>query len=649
MLVRPGTNSRIMSDPSWWHRLHAGRLGWAERAREDLVGALEDDDVRWLYETAPGEGGGDAARVAVLGPTQVGKTTVILRLLGLTEEGERTVGKVLRGGRRLGRSASATASIYGASPDDAFHYQEGPEGSKESLTEAEVLERLEDLRGRVDAGAFRETDAVSIRFPSRYFSAEANPRLRVIDLPGFDDSGEIGNTLVEEVLDRYLPLATLALLVERADNLASLGFLAVPGAGEGWLSFPERYAVVLTRAAAPSSVQEQIRKGRYTRADDLQEMYRDEIVRALEPESQWGLDELRDVVGALSLFPVDLGESRSRLPADVSQLVAPVLDEAENALLGRVAAASEPSGALTLTAGLHRASAQILRNVEQGHAALVQRIDQKMAATRDALSVLEAQCLRYERDRDQGLEKKLDRGSIVESIVPAMEAGPPPWNNVKRDTLKGHVAFHAIEVEKKVRAAVKAADARGLALEEGLLRNAKRAFDGEVHGIRQRLSQYGVDFYAPWRGKKAQRDARAARDQVQSGVAKAQGVIRRAVQASVDAANKRVKRRVEGMDRKLVQVRVRSEDEAALLDLLSEKRARATARFELRRARLLRDVEVGREFLAFLDGRYAREHFQHRAAIESPESTDVERFASLCYLHLAADVRRQLGGRINMT
>ena len=430
-----------MSDPSSWPELHARRLDWAIRAQEDLVRQIEDDDVRWLYETVPGQQATGAARVAVLGPTQVGKTTVILRLLRLTEDGEGVIGRVLRGGRKQGQSASASAAIYGASPDDAFRYREGPDRAEEVLSEEDLLDRLRGLRERVEAGAFRATDAVYIGFPARCFSDRAPCGLRVIDLPGFDANSGEERTLTNEILERYLPLATLALLVERADNLASLGLLvdADVGVSEGWLSFPERYAVVLTRSVAAASVQRQVKEGRFASLADLQESYRGELVRALAPltEDRWTAPELRDVVEALDLFPLDLGQSRAKLQDDVLAVAAPVLDEAEAALLERVAHASEPAGALALTAGLYRAAGEILAGLDRDHRVRLNEVDARITGTREAIGALEKQAGRYERAVRAAEARRLDREALARRVTPDVDHDGRLHNGIKLKTLRG--------------------------------------------------------------------------------------------------------------------------------------------------------------------------------------------------------------------
>lgn len=59
-------------------------------------------------------------RIALLGNTQVGKTTLALRLLGARGKNLTKLGKELRGYQKTGKSATAIASIYYALKD---HYR----------------------------------------------------------------------------------------------------------------------------------------------------------------------------------------------------------------------------------------------------------------------------------------------------------------------------------------------------------------------------------------------------------------------------------------------------------------------------------------------------------------------------------------------
>ena len=75
-------------------------------------------------------------RVVLYGPTQVGKTTLILRLLGLSDETTKEAQRVLRGGRGHGKSATASVTRYRLTHHDAWSWSCG----------SDVIERAAQTR-----------------------------------------------------------------------------------------------------------------------------------------------------------------------------------------------------------------------------------------------------------------------------------------------------------------------------------------------------------------------------------------------------------------------------------------------------------------------------------------------------------------------
>ena len=55
---------------------------------------------------------GAAKRIMLYGPTQVGKTTLLMHLIGIKPEMQNTLDEILRGGETMGNSSTSTAVIY---------------------------------------------------------------------------------------------------------------------------------------------------------------------------------------------------------------------------------------------------------------------------------------------------------------------------------------------------------------------------------------------------------------------------------------------------------------------------------------------------------------------------------------------------------
>ena len=90
--------------------LWAARWSWAAAAMDDVRGRLAPE-LRHVV-------GGGAADVSVVlyGPTQVGKTTLLLTLLGVAEQHRSVVSDILRAGRPHGQSSTSVPIRYRWSP-----------------------------------------------------------------------------------------------------------------------------------------------------------------------------------------------------------------------------------------------------------------------------------------------------------------------------------------------------------------------------------------------------------------------------------------------------------------------------------------------------------------------------------------------------
>lgn len=639
----PSTDSKAASTPSSWREWYGRRLAWARRARTDLVESLQVEEVRSIYETAPEH---EATFVAVLGPSQVGKTTLLLRLLGLNPDGEAAVGRLLRGGRAAGESASATAAIYGPSGDEHFRYQE-PDQTEVALDEGALLERLKDLRERVEKGTFGSTDAVLIRLPRSCFREGAPSDLHVIDLPGFGGRDRAEQAHAARLFERFLPLAPLALLVERADNLSSLGYLTVPGIGEGWLHFPERYAIVLTRALSAASVQEQVRGGTLASYDQVVGYYRAEVSRSLAATARsggrWDAATLNDRVDALGLYPVDLGQSLETLPDDVRAAAEPVVDEALETLDGRVRQAVAPAGVLATTAGLWKAA----RTVREGAVWAFERDDEEredeIERTETALVNLHLRWQHLEVEQAAAEERLLDAAAVVRRVVPPFGVKEGPETG-RVPTYTAFLNGHAKECRKQARKA-RALVERELPFElaDDLPRRAVNLYESKVQGARKKLKGYHLDAY--WRKKLARKDGSLVEEKARKGVKAARDLLVQEVREAAKATREAAEHELRRIAAHKESLALQAKEEGERLERLEREREERREEHERRLAQLDRDVKTGKDFHAFLAGRYQEETQAHRDRLACPSLSDGERFFALANLYLITHEYERLTAR----
>ena len=158
-----------------WRQLHTRTRAWAVEANETWLASLSTH-ARSAAQRNP------EARVVLFGPTQVGKTTLLLTLLGVRDDAATEVETVLRGGRIHGQSSTALPMRYLRSHDNQWRI-DTPDSA--GLSGDAVRAALGDIRAKVEDGRHQGTDPVALFLPADVFVAgEPAVRVSVLDLPG---------------------------------------------------------------------------------------------------------------------------------------------------------------------------------------------------------------------------------------------------------------------------------------------------------------------------------------------------------------------------------------------------------------------------------------------------------------------------------
>lgn len=319
--VQPPSNGRAALAEAWG-RLYAKRLDWAEDVREEFIEQLESDVVRSAVMDARAA---DRREVVVIGKSQVGKTTLILRLYGVVDEAARNrLDRVLRGGRKQGNSATATATTFAISPDSRFRIQRPFDDRPVALSDDEALERMASVRESVEQGKLGVEDMMRVELPGDAIQeGTVQPNLEVVDLPGLDGTDDSERQHAKALARAHIHRAHLVLLVTKAEQLAeflselrskddrrskdnrrSKGF-PLPSS---WMHWKERFSIVLTHALSPESEKQRFRDSDSrpgTQADYVQR-YRDSLLRECRMSNEYS-DSETDAVGTLPLYPIEMG------------------------------------------------------------------------------------------------------------------------------------------------------------------------------------------------------------------------------------------------------------------------------------------------------------------------------------------------------
>lgn len=237
----------MMRKAGMWLERYGNRYRWAynayQRFIDEVDSSLAGDFNRSSHVT-----------VAVYGATQVGKTTLILDLLGVTGEALERASSVLRGDQRMGKSSTACAIRYSRSKDDSWYIGD----DSEAMDDAGARVQFSAIRTELEEGLAQSVDVLSVRLPLMLFEQGKGEALsldlRILDIPGINAINEAEQAQVTRVAEKYVATADLILLVGRADDLGFLhpGKLKLAALGD-WMLQPNRYRVVLSYTFSPAS------------------------------------------------------------------------------------------------------------------------------------------------------------------------------------------------------------------------------------------------------------------------------------------------------------------------------------------------------------------------------------------------------------
>ena len=371
-----------------WHALQAHQSDWAFRAYARLIKTLSKDVQEKLQlkeEVAD-------PYVVIFGKTQVGKTTLLLDLMGIDPAQLGRISQVMRGGREAGKSATATAMEYCRSANGRWgltlrsktHWFEA---------EADVTRALGQLREDMEAGQLVAESPCVVHIPSSFFASQAaeGQSIRILDLPGDNPANAAEQAHVNHMAKTYLPFADLVLLVGRGDDLGFLRpeALTLPGI-EDWQAMPHRFRIVTTYSYFAQSIKDAAREdARFDASKSRRRLIQQiELFGRLSDQAQ---DEHL-------YFPLEFGTSWMSMQKNEPELharIAPLIAGLRSELLEQISQSTSPVGRLRSTLDSHlgvgyiqkkktEAVEQTIEQLESKNTTLVREIAIWTAAIRKA-------------------------------------------------------------------------------------------------------------------------------------------------------------------------------------------------------------------------------------------------------------------------
>ena len=246
--------------------------------------------------------------VVVYGNTQIGKTSLILNIMGVLPEYQHEVYTVLRAGQDYGDSSTVTAIFYLISKNDSYgiSYSEDSTDDNSSYTDEEMIQHLSEIRKGIESGTAKYR-LLYIFIPRKYFSKDIldHDSFSILDLPGINSKNEKEREHVDDVIKQYMAMATAKIIVTKGDSIQDLESISVPDEID-WRLFPNRYFIVVTMAFSQGSVKKYFSTDKHKRnisfIENVEHAFAEipEIVRSEKIE--W--------------YPIDIGESYRSLISD---------------------------------------------------------------------------------------------------------------------------------------------------------------------------------------------------------------------------------------------------------------------------------------------------------------------------------------------
>ena len=494
----------------FWHKLQSRQFTWAFRAYNRLVSTLSAEVQERLTL------GEEAAEpyVVVFGKTQVGKTTLLLDLMGIAPQHMPTISRLLRGGRPAGKSATATAMEYCRSVNDRWGLTLQSE-THWFDSDDHFAEQLGALRERMESGMLIIDAPCVAHIPIRFFAHKnsAMPEIRILDLPGDNPSHEGEQKYVNQMAKTYLPFADLILLVGRGDDLSFLrpDAITLPGI-EDWQAMPHRFRIVTTYSYSAQSVKDLMRNDAHYDIGKIRQRLREQIALFGSLSKAASDDNL--------YFPLEFGTSWMSMKHNEPELytrISPLVGLLREELLAQIASSTSQMGRLRGTLNTHLSIKYIQTKKAKSICEIIDRLKKEVALLSQDIDNCDSN-IKLECKKSKGISSMLALNMRESGTVLVEEAAkcpqiysagcyPPQESQRKndRETLKAMVSDYyrllrsmSVEVptEKTSQKIKYWGEVRNQLKElKPQQQDIEAALDDAFESIRYKLNNYTFDTY----------------------------------------------------------------------------------------------------------------------------------------------------------
>lgn len=290
-----------------WNQLFLKKEDWQrktfEMIKSDLISAKDNRFVR--YDNTE-----ENHLVMIYGKSQVGKTTLILNMIGLKPDCFSDVYETLRAGVPRGNSSTSTAIIYAKSVNEQYGCALSSLNALSSkdtqyYDKKRMIAHLEKIRQQVENNKVPPNSILFIYIPKNCFIQDSMAdSISIMDMPGIESRNHKEDIHVQNLMTKYIPISSVCIIACRSNEIQSLETLVLPNHLE-WKRMEHRFILVITHAYNDGTTKQYFRTTPSERTGNFYDYVVDAYAR-----------EIRKILGAKNrteVYPVDVGDTLTRL------------------------------------------------------------------------------------------------------------------------------------------------------------------------------------------------------------------------------------------------------------------------------------------------------------------------------------------------
>ena len=294
-----------------WNQLFLEKEDWQkktfDRIKRDLISARDNRFIR--YDNSE-----ETHLVMIYGKPQVGKTTLILNMIGLKDECFDDVYKTLRAGVPHGNSSTSTAIIYAKSINEKYGCSLSTLNDLSSKTieyfdSSGMIRHLKKIRQQVEDNGIDSGCILFIYIPNNYFVQDQTVNnISIMDMPGDGSRNHKEDIHVQNLLTKYIPISSVCIIACPSNEIVSLETTVLPNHLD-WKRMPHRFVIVVTRAYNNETARRFFDTKRTQRHSSFYEYIRDRYTK-----------EVRKILGERNqteVYPVDVGDTLTMLCTEI--------------------------------------------------------------------------------------------------------------------------------------------------------------------------------------------------------------------------------------------------------------------------------------------------------------------------------------------